>query len=204
MDLVGPEIITDIDIPSLAEAVQARGYSLVPLSSANRDLSYAAAILRRWHPGIVLPRTAIPEIAVAPCRSTIAAALDAGAADAVSLPVDADELAARVDARVRSHRPPPIEVGDLCIDPVRRSVARGGSPIDLLPREYALLLHLAERCGECVSRRDLLAAVWRLRIDPGTNVVAVHMSKLRARIDRGFATPLLHTVKGIGYRLATG
>nr|WP_302054027.1 winged helix-turn-helix domain-containing protein [Sphingomonas tagetis] len=185
----------------------ARGYALVPVGFASADeapdSSLPAAILRKWGPGITLRGTGIPEIAVTPCAAAVAAALDAGAADAVAVPVDAHELAARLDARIRHHAPHPIVIGDLRIDPVRRHVTRADHTIPLLPREYALLLHLAERRGECVSRRALLAAVWQLRFDPGTNVVAVHMSKLRAKLDRGFAFPLLHTVKGVGYRLDT-
>lgn len=201
---MGQQIITEIEIPALAEAMLMRGYALVAAQPDRCDAPLAVAILRKWHLGITLRRTSIPEIAVAPCRATVAAALDAGAADAVAVPVDPHELAARVDARIRHHMPRPIEIGDLTVDAARRQVMRAGRPIPLLPREFDLLLHLAERHGECVDRRALLAAVWRLRFDPGTNVVAVHMSKLRARIDRGFATPLLHTVKGVGYRLDAG
>lgn len=198
---MGRAIISEVEIPALAEAMHARGYTLVPARSAHGELPPPAAFLRRWRPGLTLRRSSVPEIAVAACQATVAAALDAGAADAVAVPVDPIELAARVDARVRHHAPPPIAVGDLRLDPLHRTVHRAGMAVDLLPREFALLLYLAERRGTCVGRRELLTAVWRLRIDPGTNVVAVHVSKLRARIDRGFATPLLHTVKGIGYRL---
>lgn len=200
---MGQQIITEIEIPALAEAMRMRGYALVP-AQPGRDAPLAAAILRKWDAGITLRRTSIPEIAVASCQASLTAALDAGAADAVAVPVDPYELAARVDARIRHHMPRPIAVGELSVDAARRQVMRAGRPIPLLPREFDLLLHLAERRGECVGRQALLAAVWRLRFDPGTNVVAVHMSKLRARIDRGFATPLLHTVKGVGYRLDAG
>ena len=74
--------------------------------------------------------------------------------------------------------------------------------IDLRPREYRLLLHLAERAGAVVSQDDLRRAVWGLRFHPGTNLVAVHISRLRAMLDRGFSTPMLLTEKGVGYRLA--
>ncbi len=199
---MGQRVITEISIPRLAEAMGARGYALVPADAAP-DPMHDAAILRRWGPGIALRGAGIPEIVIAGCRASLAAALDAGAADAMMAPVDPGELAARVDARIRHHSPRAIEVGGLRIDPVHRQVARDGAAIALLPREYALLLHLAQRRGECVSRRALLKSVWRLPLDPGTNVVAVHMSKLRAKVDRGFATTLLHTVKGVGYRLDT-
>nr|WP_243852986.1 winged helix-turn-helix domain-containing protein [Sphingomonas naasensis] len=92
-------------------------------------------------------------------------------------------------------------MGDLRIDPVERRVEREGRAIALLPREYALLLHLARSAGRSIAREELLAAVWGLRFDPGTNVVEVHVSRLRAKLDRGFAAPMLVTDKGRGYRL---
>ncbi|MEI9927757.1 MAG: winged helix-turn-helix domain-containing protein [Sphingomonas sp.] len=106
-------------------------------------------------------------------------------------------------ARARGLRLVPLEIviGPLSIDPVERRVTRSGRPIALLPREYALLLHLARQEGRCVDRAELLRAVWGLRFDPGTNVVEVHISRLRAKLDRGFGAPLLRTEKGLGYRL---
>lgn len=83
-------------------------------------------------------------------------------------------------------------------------MVRAGRPIALLPREYALLLYLARAGGRCVGRAELLAAIWRLRFDPGTNVIEVHVSRLRAKLDRGFACPMLHTEKGRGYQLTAG
>ena len=195
------KILSEIDIPLLDQAIAQRGYALVlgsPCTAPGRDV---AAVLRAWGPGIRIRSTHVPEIAVARCAAWLAAALDAGAADAVSHPVDPYELAARVDVRVRSHMPGDTRIGDLRIDRVHRAVARAGLPIPLVPREFALLLYLAERRGEFVSRRELLEQVWGLRFDPGTNVVAVHVSKLRAKIDRGFASPMIRGVKGLGYRL---
>ena len=74
----------------------------------------------------------------------------------------------------------------------------------MLPREYELLVHLAERADQVVSRRALLDAVWGLRNDPGTNVVQVHVSRLRAKLDRGQPQPMLLSERGKGYRLAPG
>ena len=194
------KILSEIDIPLLDHAIAQRGYALVlgkPAAAPDRDV---AAVLRAWEPGIRI-RSRVPEIAVADCPAWLAAALDAGAADAVSHPVNPFELAARVDVRVRSHMPGDTRIGDLRIDRVHRAVARAGIPIPLVPREFALLLYLVERRGEFVSRRELLEQVWGLRFDPGTNVVAVHVSKLRAKIDRGFATPMIRGAKGLGYCL---
>lgn len=129
---------------------------------------------------------------------------DAGADDAVAQDADVTEIAARL-ARIAQTRPTNrLEVGPLVLDPLLREGYRDGRPLQLLPREYALLAHLAQRAGETVSRSDLLAAIWKLPNDPGTNVVQVHISRLRARLDRGFATAMLHTDIGKGYRLDAG
>ncbi|OSZ70419.1 hypothetical protein CAP40_03695 [Sphingomonas sp. IBVSS2] len=111
----------------------------------------------------------------------------------------AEEVAARLAARIR--RRPGIVLGELRIDPVERRVTRAGRPISLLPREYALLLYLVRQGDRPAGRSELLAAVWGLDFDPGTNVVEVHVSRLRAKLDRGFAIPMLRTDKGRGYRL---
>lgn len=126
-----------------------------------------------------------------------------GTADDVVLASDPDALvAARLAALVRRAGPRVLRIGDLAIDLVERGVSRAGAPIALLPREYALLLHLARCVGMAVSRRDLLTAVWGLAFDPGTNVVEVHVSRLRAKLHRGGLAPILLTDKGRGYRLA--
>lgn len=133
--------------------------------------------------------------------AAVAAAIDAGADDAVALSSSDALIAARLAALVRRGSGK-VRLGPLEIDRVERRVARAGHMLDLLPREYRLLLHLAERAGQVVPHDDLRQAVWGLAFDPGTNVVAVHVSRLRAKLDRGFEIPLLHTEKGLGYRLA--
>lgn len=198
---VEQKILSEIDIPLLDRAIAQRGYALVLGTPSAVPDPAVAAVLRTWEPGIRIRGTRVPEIAVAGSSAGLAAALDAGAADAVSHPVDPFELAARVDARVRNHMPGETRIGELTINRLRREVARAGRPISLVPRELALLLHLAERHGEFVSRRELLEQVWGLNFDPGTNVVAVHISKLRAKIDRDFASPMIRSAKGLGYRL---
>ena len=196
-----------LEIPELAEAARARGLRLVPMAEPRAD---AGAVLG-WSPREGDPASRIaglrergwlgPLLLVLSdgCSASVVRALDAGADDAVLQPVSAGEIAARIAARLR---PPLIAIGDLRIDPVERRVARAGRPIALLPREYALLLHLARAGGRCVGRAELLAAVWRLRFDPGTNVIEVHVSRLRAKLDRDFPRPMLVTEKGRGYRLS--
>ena len=116
------------------------------------------------------------------------------------------ELDARLQALVRRTQqlPPAVEltVGDLRIDVLARSVTRGGKLIRLQPREFALLEYLARNAGEVVTRAMLLESVWGFTFDPQTNVVDVHISRLRAKLDTDSDHALLHTVRGKGYCLA--
>lgn len=157
--------------------------------------------LRWW--GLVQPVFVLA--ATSPLADARIVALRAGADDALSHPYLIDELALRV-ARLTRSAPPSgrrFEAGGLVIDRIERRVWRDGREIFLLPREFALLMCLARNHGCVLGRRALLAAVWKLRFDPGTNVVDVHISRLRAKLDRGFGHPLIETVKGVGYRLAS-
>ena len=195
-----------LDIPQLAEAAQQRGLTLVAMTQPSAEA--AAAVLdcegdphariadaraQGWRGALML-------VLRNGCGASVAHALDAGADDAVLLPASAGEIAARLAARLR---PTALQLGELRIDTVERRVTRAGTPIVLLPREYALLLHLARAAGRCVTRAELFAQVWGLRFDPGTNVIEVHVSRLRAKLDRGFREPLIVTEKGVGYRLIT-
>ncbi|WP_230461163.1 winged helix-turn-helix domain-containing protein [Sphingobium sp. CAP-1] len=129
-----------------------------------------------------------------------ARALEGGMQEVVGPWMHEAEAVARI-IRLADADQPRLQLGDLSIRLVDRRVERKGRPIALLAREYALLLHLARQPGKAVSRAALLRAVWRLDFDPGTNSVEVHMSRLRAKLDRDFAVPILHTVKGEGYAL---
>ena len=132
--------------------------------------------------------------------------LEVGSDDYLAKPFDLGELAARVEAlerRAAQSFSTRLAVGDLAIDVVSRRVTRAGRDVRLKPREFELLEFLARHSDQVVTRRMLLESVWGLNFDPGTNVVDVHISRLRDKIDREFDTPLLHTVRGEGYRLAT-
>lgn len=130
-------------------------------------------------------------------------ALDAGADDAVGWTDNLAEVLARIAGLLRRSRiaAGQIGAGELHIDLIDRRVERAGRMIRLPLREFDLLANLARVPGQPLSRDALLRAVWRIDFDPGTNRVEVHMSRLRAKIDRGFAWPMLHTVKGMGYTL---
>lgn len=132
--------------------------------------------------------------------------LQAGADDYLVKPFAFSELSARLAALAR--RPAMAEgardtlrVGDLTLDTQRRTVTRGDTEIDLQPREFRLLEHLMRAAGRVQTRTMLLEAVWDFHFDPGTSVVETHVSRLRAKIDRPFDKPLLHTVRGAGYML---
>ncbi len=133
--------------------------------------------------------------------------LRAGGDDYVVKPYAFDELVARIEAllrRVRTFGGGPetmLEFADLKMDLLSRSVARGGKDLDLQPREFRLLEYLMRHSGQVVTRTMLLENVWEYFFDPQTNVVDVHISRLRQKIDKSFATPLLHTVRGRGYIL---
>lgn len=134
-------------------------------------------------------------------QAALAAALDAGADDAVSDRAGDPLIAARTAALVRRRIWPTMRIGSLAIDPVARVATREGQPLDLLPREYALLLALAEAKGATVDRAALRDKVLGRRFETGTNVIEVHLSRLRAKLDLGFATPMIVTERGRGYRL---
>lgn len=134
--------------------------------------------------------------------------LEAGGDDYLVKPFAFSELLARVNALGR--RPPPQEqqtvlrVGDLVMDLMARIVTRGGLDIDLQPREFRLLEVLMRGSGRVITRTMLLEQVWDLHFDPKTSVVETHISRLRTKIDKPFAFPLLHTVRNTGYMLRVG
>jgi two-component system OmpR family response regulator len=129
--------------------------------------------------------------------------LRAGGDDYLAKPYAFSELLARVEvlARRRNGRGEETvyRVGDLELDRLSHRVARGATEISLQPREFRLLEYLMKHAGQVVTRTMLLENVWDYHFDPQTNVIDVHMSRLRSKIDKGFPQPLLHTVRGAGY-----
>lgn len=131
--------------------------------------------------------------------------LQAGGDDYLTKPFAPSELVARVEALARrggSEAPiTTLKVGDLEMNLLARTVNRGEVSIDLQPREFRLLEFLMRNAGQVVTRTMLLEKVWDYHFDPQTNVIDVHISRLRGKIDKDFETQLLHTVRGAGYRL---
>ena len=135
--------------------------------------------------------------------------LRAGADDYLCKPYSFAELSARVEALLRradraaaEPQHTRLQVGDLEIDLLARSVVRGGRAIPLGSREFSLLEFLARHAGQVVTRTMMLEKIWNYHFDPGSNVVDVHIGRLRRKLEEGHATPILHTVRGAGYRLA--
>lgn len=131
--------------------------------------------------------------------------LQAGGDDYLTKPFAFAELLARVQALIRrstgASEPTRLSLEDLSLDLVTRQVERRGTPIDLRPREFALLEYLMRHPGQVLSKAMIISHVWGYQFDPGTNVVDVLVSRLRERVDRGFDTKLIHTVRRVGYVL---
>ena len=132
--------------------------------------------------------------------------LQAGGDDYLTKPFAFAELLARLQALLRrvgtaAAEPTRLAAGDLTLDLLSRRVERAGRPIDLRPREFALLEYLMRHAGRVLSKTMILSHVWGYSFDPGTNVVDVLVSRLRDKVDEGFDTRLIHTVRGAGYVL---
>jgi two-component system, OmpR family, response regulator len=153
----------------------------------------------RWSPVLMLT-----------ARDAVAdrvAGLDAGADDYLTKPFSFAELLARLRALVRrgaAERPPVLRVGDLELDPARRTVARDGKAIELTAREFALLEFLMRRSGDVLSRTQLIEHVWDFAYDGDSNVIDVYIRYLRNKVDRPFGRDSIKTVRGAGYRIEDG
>jgi two-component system OmpR family response regulator len=134
--------------------------------------------------------------------------LRAGGDDYLPKPYSFSELLARVEALSRRpgrrNEETVLRVGDLELDRLSHRVCRGEQEITLQPREFRLLEYLMRHAGQVVTRTMLLENVWDYHFDPQTNVIDVHISRLRSKIDKGFSQPLLHTIRGAGYMIRDG
>ncbi|QCG99346.1 response regulator transcription factor (plasmid) [Azospirillum sp. TSA2s] len=217
-------LVIEDDVQTAAEIAAALGDHgfTVECAHTGRDglmkaasAPYDAIVLDRMLPGgtdglVVMATLRSLDVAVPVLILSALSAVDervrglrAGGDDYLTKPFEFLELTARLEALVRRQSIPQREtalrVGDLDMDLLGRTVRRAGRPIELLPREYALLEFLVRHAGQVVTRTMLFEAVWGYRY--ATNVVDVHMSKLRRKLDEGGAPPMIHTVRGSGYVL---
>jgi two-component system OmpR family response regulator len=132
--------------------------------------------------------------------------LRAGGDDYLTKPFGFSELHARVENLIRRRGGKAVETvlrcADVVVDLLSRKVTRSGKPLDLLPREFKLLEYFMRNKDRVVTRTMLLEQVWDYRFDPHTSIIDTHISRLRKKLDEGYATPLLHTLRGVGYRLS--
>lgn len=134
------------------------------------------------------------------------AGLRAGADDYLGKPYSFSELQLRIENLLRRRGGKAVETalrcGDLEMDLLTRRVTRAGQPLDLLQREFQILEHLLRHKDKVVTRTMLLEQVWDYRFDPHTSLIDTHMSRLRKKVDDGFGKPLIHTLRGVGYRIS--
>lgn len=162
-------------------------------------LSVVAALRAKGHRTPVLILSALGEV------DDRVTGLRAGGDDYLTKPYAFSELLARVEVLQRRNTSAEVEtvyrVGDLELDRLSHMARRAGQEIILQPREFRLLEYLMRHAGQVVTRTMLLENVWEYHFDPQTNVIDVHVSRLRSKIEKGFGAPLLHTIRGSGYML---
>lgn len=179
----------------------ATGYGAIVLDLMLPGLDGVATCRALRHRGVATP------VLMLTARTAVGdrvAGLDAGADDYLAKPFAFDELMARLRALARRtvpDRSPVLVVGDLWLDPAAREVRRGGAPVALTPKEFALLEALMARPGQVLSRLQLLEHAWDHAFEHRSNVIDVHMRALRDKIDRPFGVVSIETVRGAGYRL---
>lgn len=184
-----PVFVHGVERPALASALAERGLI------ARAVVGGAAAALVSE----AMPRPVCPAVIEVQSSAAASALLDGGADDVVLASEPDSLVAARLAALVRRLQPGVVQAGDIAIDTVERRVTRGGRPVNLLPREYGLLLYLARHVGQVVDHATLHRALWGRAFHPGTNVIAVHVSRLRAKLGEGGV--IVVTERGRGYSL---
>jgi heavy metal response regulator len=207
--------------PYLEQGLREHGFAVDLVTDGDRGLDYAAAaiydllILDRMLPGRdgldLLRRLRAAGIRTPAIFLTARSAvsdrvegLDSGADDYLVKPFSFAELLARIRVVLRRGpeiQPSVLRVANLLLDPATHAVERGGQRIELSAKQFALLHYLMRHAGQVVSRTMIQEHVWNYEFDGLTNVVDVHINRLRNKVDRGFDRPLIHTLRGVGYVL---
>lgn len=207
--------------PYLKQGLEEQGFAVDLVGNAVRGFEYASSavydllILDRMLPGgdgLELLKRLRAKGSLTPAIFLTAKSavndrvegLDAGADDYLVKPFSFAELLARVRVVLRRGSetlPPVLRVADLSLDPASRTVERAGQRIELSSKQFALLHYLMRHAGQVVSRTMIQEHVWNYEFDGLTNVVDVHINRLRNRVDKGFDRPLIHTLRGVGYVL---
>jgi len=189
------------DGPSAFEAMHAAQYDLLIMDRMLPGLDGIALLKRLRAENIMVPVLVLSALGAVDDRVS---GLKAGGDDYLIKPFALDELFARVEAllrRPRETRETVLQAGDLSLDLIDRTVTRSGRPIDLLPREFKLLEYLVRRPNQVITRAMLFEDVWNYTFVPHTNLVDVHIGKLRRKIDAPGETPLIESVVGSGFIL---
>ena len=182
------------------ESLHSTEYDLIILDMMLPDMD-GLEVLQR-----VRNRKASPPVLILSARGAVddrVKGLELGADDYLVKPFAFVELLARVRVLLRRGQPAPerLQVGDLVLDSIRRKVSRGGEPIELAPKEFAILEYMMRNPGRPLSRTMIVEHVWDMDYDGLTNIVDVYIRHLRSKIDDKWPTRLIHTVRGVGYML---
>jgi two-component system OmpR family response regulator len=182
----------------------AGGYDAITLDRMLPGLDGLAVITELRRAGIDTPVLMISALSDVDARVR---GLRAGGDDYLTKPFAPDEMAARVEVLLRRRRATApetrLQVGDLALDLIARTAQRGSATLELLPIEFRLLEFLMRNSGQVLTRTMIFESVWGYHFDPGTNVIDVHIARLRRKVDAGDQPPLIHTVRGCGYRIGT-
>lgn len=182
------------------ELIQSADYDLIILDLMLPDMDGLDVLAR------IRNRKVSPPVMILSARNAVddrVKGLELGADDYLVKPFAFVELLARVRALLRRGQPMPerLQVGDLVLDCIRRKVTRAGQPIELAPKEFSILEYMMRNPGRPLSRTMIVEHVWDMDYDGLTNIVDVYIRHLRRKIDEGWPTKLIHTVRGIGYML---
>src|SRR5262252_654452 len=178
------------------------GYDAITLDRMLPGLDGLAVVTEMRRAGVETPVLMISALSDVDARVR---GLRAGGDDYLTKPFAPEEMAARIEVMLRHRRTQApdtaLRVGDLQLDLIARSAQRSGSTLELLPIEFRLLEYLMRNAGQVLTRTMIFETVWGYHFDPGTNVIEVHIGRLRRKVDAGGAPGLIHTVRGCGYTI---